>query len=904
MTSPIILCATNRLAQTLRSAIPEHAAAVWNTPQAFALEAWMDQLGEEAMLSGVISAAILLDAFAEKLLWQQVIADSINLDDTPLFDIAAMAVKAADAYAIARIWALDSWPDAMSREAQLFAQWRMEFQRRLGENGWTVAVDRREAVVGALEQGALRMRSRVVFAGFNELNPLHQRLRAALDATMLASPMGNQSAGAPTVIAFQDVGAECRAAVRWAGTQLATNPSWRIGIVVPDLSSVRDHLEHELEHALHPELAGPAFAEHPRRYNFSLGRALADTPIVACALQLLGFANDMDEIEQPVLTSLLLNPYWSDSVNETDARSVLDAQVRRRLRRHLSVAQVVTLASRPSVQARLACPMALQHLSQLLHHAAICAGEARLPSEWAQVVRALLHAAGWAGSGARECRTLSSHEYQAREAWSELLDRFARADQIIGALPFSQVLAHLHALCGERMFQPQTRGTPSVHVVGMLESTGLHFDALWVMGMHDGAWPPAPAPNPLIPVALQRSHGIPNSCAAVQLAYARTILRRLQCQAPVVHFSCALMNGSQELRHSPLFVLATDGPTAAPVGTTPARWGMALECLDDAAGPALQENERVRGGVSLLRAQAVCPAWAFYQYRLGAAALERPQAGLGAQERGTLVHDALEWFWNQVDSRQALADLAAAPGALDLQIHAAVIASLEAYEARSDAMPAGARELEVLRLTRLLREWLQAEICRADFVVLECERELKHQIGPVALTLRIDRIDQQDGKLVVIDYKTGTPGSIHTWAATRIIEPQLPIYALALSNTTPTVQIGALVYGKVRLGESRFLGLSATDNFVDRVRGMHHVRGAPFAAFADWEALQVHWQERIEAVADEFARGMAGVSIDGMNGLDYCEVLPLLRLSEREAYRMGLLNEPVGHGNQPSRQEF
>jgi len=905
VTDPTILCATNRLAQTLRSAVPENAAAVWDTPQAFAVEAWMDQLGEEAMLSGAVPALMLLDAFSEKLLWQQVVTDSIALDDAPLFDVAAMAARAADAYALARVWALEEVPDGMSREAELFVQWRAEFQRRLAEKGWTVAVDRRDSLVRALEQGTLRVRSRVIFAGFDELNPLHQRLRMALDGQLLACATGKEQTCAPEVTAFEDLEAECRAAARWVRAQLADNPSYRVGIVVPDLGGVRDRLEYELEHALHPELAGPAFAEHPRLYNFSLGRALAEVPVVACALELLGLAGNVEQVGQPALTNLLLNPYWSDSVHETDARAALDAHMRQRLGHRTDIAQVVQLARKPDLQARHACPAAIRHLSQLLRHAAECAGRTRLPSAWVPAVRVLLREAGWAGSAGQGCRTLSSHEYQAREAWSGLLDRFACTDQLSGAVPFSQALVHLRALCRERVFQPQTRGTPSVHVLGMLESAGLQFDAIWVMGMHDGAWPPAPAPNPLIPVALQRAHRTPNSCAAVQLAHARTILRRLQRQAPVVRFSCALMHGSQELRHSPLFVPAAGESTAAPAEAPARPWSGALECLDDANGPALGENERARGGVSLLRAQAICPAWAFYRYRLGAAALERTQTGPGAQERGMLVHDALEWFWKQVDSRQALAALAAVPDALDARIRAAAGASLEAYETRTGAMAPGARELEVLRLVRLLREWLQGEMRRTDFVVVGCERELRHRIGPVDLILRVDRIDEQDGRLVVIDYKTGIPGSIGNWAAARITEPQLPIYALALSGAAPAQQIGALVFGRVRIGSARFVGLSATDRFVDRVRGMHEVPGAPFAAFGDWDALQAHWRDRIAAVADEFARGVAGVRVDGSNGLDYCEVLPLLRLPEREAYCAGLFTQYIGGaGAHPSRQEY
>jgi len=66
--------------------------------------------------------------------------------------------------------------------------------------------------------------------------------------------------------------------------------------------------------------------------------------------------------------------------------------------------------------------------------------------------------------------------------------------------------------------------------------------------------------------------------------------------------------------------------------------GASLVCVDDWRAPPVQEGEKVRGGTGLLKAQAICPAWAFYRYRLGARALGEPVAGLDAAARGTLLH--------------------------------------------------------------------------------------------------------------------------------------------------------------------------------------------------------------------------------------------------------------------------
>jgi hypothetical protein len=45
----------------------------------------------------------------------------------------------------------------------------------------------------------------------------------------------------------------------------------------------------------------------------------------------------------------------------------------------------------------------------------------------------------------------------------------------------------------------------SIQILGGLEAAGLPFDALWVAGLAAERWPPAPRPNPLLPLAWQRN---------------------------------------------------------------------------------------------------------------------------------------------------------------------------------------------------------------------------------------------------------------------------------------------------------------------------------------------------------------------------------------------------------------
>ena len=68
------------------------------------------------------------------------------------------------------------------------------------------------------------------------------------------------------------------------------------------------------------------------------------------------------------------------------------------------------------------------------------------------------------------------------------------------------------ASCGAfaptRSSSPRSPDAP-IQVLGVLESAGLEFDALWVSGLTDDVWPMHARPNPFIPPALQRRRGFP-----------------------------------------------------------------------------------------------------------------------------------------------------------------------------------------------------------------------------------------------------------------------------------------------------------------------------------------------------------------------------------------------------------
>jgi len=893
----LTLCATARLAQTLRGEAPD-GQTVWQTRRALTIGQWLATLADEALLCGIANLPTALDPFAEHLLWERVIAATLA-EAAQLFDIQGMANSAAEAHAISRLWNIHPTGRQLADEARLFAAWQADFDKRCQAANWSDTTSLHLQLIDLIAAGHFALPSTVIFVGFDRLAPLERKLMTALAGRGVEvenQPVNAVDPGTDSclqtrsdrAIRCPDIAAECAAIAAWAQAQLAADPACRLGIVAPDLASVRDRLEFALDDALHPALIRPDAGESLRCFNFSLGRSLTDLPLIRVALDLLALGGGRAKVEQSRLSALLLAGGWSAAEAEGDGRARLGAALRRDLPYFTTLPAVIRLAGRLAEDGPPLCPQTVAALDALVD--AMTGMSSTLhPSAWAGVFRRALKAAGWPGD-----RPLSSHEFQTQRAFGEVLDGFGRLDDLLGKLPLNDAIRRLSQLCQQRIFQPETCGQPSIQVLGVLESAGLEFDALWVMGMNDDLWPPPPRPNPLLPAELLRAAGVAHASAEVELDFAQRVHARLSLAAPDVTFSYPRADGNCILRPCPLIAgmpLAGDAPGAV---VTLARQlaqeaGTACELLEDSLAPPVAGGEKVPGGSWLLRAQAICPAWAYYQYRLGAEAMDEPVEGLDPAARGTLVHEALEALWTAVRTSTVLVALGEA--GRQQAIAEAVGAALQNFERdRRITLPTRFRELEAARLAKLLDFWLAFEGKRnLPFEVIACEQAAEVEIEGIRVKMVVDRIDRlDDGRQIIIDYKTGATIDIKNWAEPRISEPQLPIYAALVND-----EVAAVVFAKVLPDKPAFAGVADEKNILPGVQGIGDDKQKIFdpGEFPDWIAVVTHWRERLHAIAREVKTGQAGVIFADEKSLQYCEVLPLLRLPERRRLLAALVEK-------------
>lgn len=854
----VIVTATRRLARRLLADHASSAAAAgWDTPAVMPWSAWLLSSHAELRDFGMLDdARPCLDDWQATALWEEVFkADPVS---GQLLMPGGAVEGFRDAWRLVHEWRLP-WQALQLQAGEdcgVFLRLAAAYRRRLQALG---CIDRAE--LPALLAAALRNRPGpdVLFAGFDMLHPAQALLVEALGPRAgLAVPPARASA--PTLAAYPDSRHEFAAAAGWARRRLEENPGARLGIIVPDLDAQAPLLEDLLDEALAPERLLPGRGGAPRPWNISLGRPLADAPIVAAALLVLGITA-RDNIELLEASRLLRSPFLGGIAAEAGRRAAQETWLRRSSPDRISLTRWLGwLAGRDGAPECGRLAAGLRGCLDEVRHGP----RRRAPSDWSAALARALARLGWPGDA-----PLDSAGWQAAQAWSELLEAFARVDGVSGMLTLGEALAGVRRMAAEQRFQPEMPDVP-VQVIGLLETAGLEFDGLWVSGMHDGALPAPLRPCALLPPTLQRERGMPRACPDTELAHARRLVARLSGAAAEVRFSYPEKRQDEPLRPSPVVAGLAQ---AADQGAFPwtgmavqAYAAQALESLaDDVAPPVSGE---VGGGTGLLAAQSACPFRAFALHRLAAPELESPGAGVDGLTRGSFVHQALYLLWEELRDQAGLA-------ALDAPTRAASVRSAVERAGRTalTGLPPGLVRIELDEAARRIGELLEVELLRPPFEVLHREERVSLELGALRINGQVDRVDRVADGVVVIDYKTGaaTPGD---WQSERPAEPQMPLYALAFQR-----ELAGLAYASLRPGAVELRGLARSGE----VFGAALPKLKPPDA-DEWRRIIDDWRRVVEALAQAFAAGDARVDPvqpRGENGTcAWCHLATLCRRDE------------------------
>jgi ATP-dependent helicase/nuclease subunit B len=833
---------------------------VWSHLQFFTLSRWVEILWEKQFIEQTGFALRLLNQQQECLIWKTIIQQSTY----SFLDSAQTAKNAQQAWQLLQQALLNyrTTHFKQSNETETWQTWAMHFDNFCQDQAYIDLSSAINHLILLFSKKILNPPPRIFLIGFNEINPQYKKLLSVLEELHCQicyyAPVYPQTKRQR--LCLTDKETECHAMALWA-YQSWQHGKKNIACVIPNLIEQRTHLFNTFTE-IFTELAPSDI--HPLPFNIAAGNPLLEFSLIQTAMQLLGL-EDINAFSK--IHSLLRSPYLGGSQQEQAARAQLDITLRCTAENRLSLDQLL------NVSYRHACPLLSHLIADLIplikKYPSYFLGK---PSFWSDYFAKKLRALAWPGE-----RSLTTSEFQLLECWSDLLTELASLDFILGDLSQTQALQQLCELINTTLFQTKTCYEAPIQVLGLLDSAGMYFDDLWVMGLDDRTWPTAAKPNPFIPYTLQCTHQIPYASSEREYYFASHLTKNLSTSAANIIFSHPAQHLDQILRPSVLIKSLPEielDDLKLPDYHAYAKKIMTAQCWEyyTEESAALPPESSFSAGTQLMQSQAACPFQAYARYRLKAQFHPFPQNGLNARERGTLLHQVLEQFWNGVKDQASLLELT--PQALDKLIHVAIDHCFNLFsQKRPLVFKTHFIDIERQRLYALLSKLITIEKQRPVFSHTQHETKRQLTLGPLSFTLRIDRLDTLNAtQSMIIDYKTGVPSKID-WLEERCDYPQLPLYCLSYPET---VRSFAMIY--LRSDKITLQGISAEESPMQQLTPLKKLK-TPLV-LNHWSDLLKHWQTFLEILALEFQQGVADVNPKhGPSTCRQCDLQLLCRIN-------------------------
>jgi len=870
----------------------------WQSPAIHSWDVWLGKLWEAASLQGIKGTSRAVPGSQQLVsLWENVLRDDPRAQQ--LLRPESLATRLRDTRRLMFEWRLDpnhpAWLGDENENYTAFYHWNRTFEALCQQNHWIAPEDRSALLSHAVREAQLALAANIGLLGFDEFNPAQLELLEALMETgnsvaQLVITPAESGTALWRSLSSKD---ELQKMARWVRYWFEQEPESRIAVVVPDLQARRPEVEHHLGEILTPGNNGARDKAKP--WNISMGMPLARVPMIESAFDLLRLLDRRIDIQD--IGRVLRSPWISGGICERNSRALLEKCLRDNYPRQLKLSEVWYRASEirkyDRDQQKLPPDQCLPRAwnSPLM----VCVINAlaqferdsrskRPPAAWAEAFDRLLSNLGWplgneadSDTGAAE----HSENWQAYQAWQDGLRELASLDATAPRLGRKAAINQLHQVCREQVFQPRTPPA-NIQVLGLYEVSGLRFDHLWVLGLHNDNWPPAAQPNPFIPSQLQQKAQLPQSSPQRELNVARAITQRLRETADDCVFSYPGQLDGEAVLPSPLLKgdhieRVTDVPGWTGNGWQATVYGADKPRIDPLLMPGPLTQGTARGGSSILKHQALCPFRAFASNRLGADGLETPVDGISPMLHGSLLHTVLEHFWKETRTREAL--LLLDEESLEARVRKHVDYAVN--EERGLNYRPEFRGVEGDRLARLAAAYLELEKTRDPFEVVGFEQEILQEIEGQTIRLIIDRIDRlPSGREVIIDYKTGRVDP-KKWFGNRPEDPQLPLYSIS-AETTPA----AVAFAVIRDDECLYRGVVTEEGIFPGLppRPSRHTEQI-IEAGLDMPATIENWRQILHRLMAEFLAGEAAIDPrDGRKTCNnsYCELQSLCRIGELE----------------------
>jgi probable DNA repair protein len=883
-----VLVPTRSLESKLQSRfVADQATAgkvVWESPNILTWNDLLNKLWAANQLQ-ILETGTLLNETQSLLLWHRVIERSKFQDnDLALLNVQQTAKAAQKSWGLMHDWKLppithDQHPNA---DTEQFWKWASAYHALLLERGMIDSQLLIEKLTDLAKQGRLRCPFDALhWHAFDLLNTAQVDFIEASNAH-INHRLEKTEPREPEIRHFKtyDHGNDELAAVFSAArSRIENNPELTISIVVPDLQRRITQVQTIAAHVFYPTEPPLELANNNLVYRFSLGQPIISWSAIEAALNVIKLLRGRVSLND--LRRLLRCRFLQSFQEAQPASTSLETALEKIRLNSITLKQLPTMVDtllkdetssrKESLIGRLGeVDTFIDAVRDELTSAATD-GQYRTLTfrRWREIFTELLELFGW--STATENEPLSSLQFQLKKSWQTLLADFELLGQAQSKVGLSRALEILQQLCRDRVFLPEAAHSP-IFISGVFEALGSEVDLCFITGMHDGY--PAPMKNdPFIGQLLKKSAYYPSATTSAHYQQAKAVLRNLQgigkeCQLSFARFDdqdsgveqgvSALLRQHSFTKQVPAEEVLSQAPT--------------LEIFTDTSGPPVSSAVQIRGGTRVFTDQSNCAFRAFAMHRLSCAEQREAEFGLDQLDRGNVVHLLLEKAWRELQTKSELEQVR------DQGQLASVVQRItqETIKAAATDMPADKRallELEAARLHHLLHNWLTLELTRPQgFSVSELEQEYQSEVAGLQLRFKLDRLDvSDDGRAVVIDYKTGQANR-KDWQGDRLRQPQLPLYAVALSKLKRNPPAG-IAYAQLQKKQSQFIDLSEAGIFC-RENAWTEKR------HQEWLAVTESWPNYFEKLGEEFLSGNAEVNPIEEATCKYCDLKPLCRISQ------------------------
>jgi ATP-dependent helicase/nuclease subunit B len=830
----------------------------WSTPKIFALSDWLEAIWQQLEIQGVLDKH-LLDPSQSLLVWTAIIRSFAI--SKKLLNVSVTAKMAAQAWGLLQQWrVIHSWHEQpLTLDQETFKTFANAYEEWLINNN---ALDSYELATAISPYFANDYQSAwdrvskvkiVVMYGFEEISPQIKQFIDSLQSHLWHVEFIEPIKKLPTVLGrkeYYDQEQELLAAANFAkASQMAGKKN--IGIVVPDLANQRSLVDKIFKETFQPLAICSPEVQVCESYNISAAIPLDHYPIIHSAFLLLKMINGTFSLNEYFL--IINAPFFAWGENELTAILQHYEQLKIQNQTTLTLEKIIKSLHETVLRDIFARLVSLASSTSKKMRYAL----------FATYFQQLLTISGWPGK-----RALNSVEHQAVARWAQALAELRLADTALEAATFKEALSVLRGIVSQIPFQAQNKSA-NVQILGVLEALGLHFDSLWVVGLHAESWPPLAKPNPFIPLPLQRQLKMPHASSEREMEYAKTMTMRLVASADEVILShpkkekAKSLELSELIRHIPLLD-DTWGVDLIIKGSLENRFAkppMTTRVYDEMI--PLQVTEKVAITSHLLTLQSACPFKAFAELRLQAKRIEVEDDWLAPHQQGIILHEVLQHFWENVRSQKALLDMD------EHKVEELVTTLIDKALQKHIKLktPLHYLTVEKSRLVLILQDYLAIEKSRSPFKVIATESSKSYHLLDIEFHIRLDRIDQtEDGQIFLLDYKTGQFNINEIWGM-RPKAPQLPLYYLAAFADAPQ----ALLVAKLNRQALGYEGIS------------HHavgIEGVIQPKYHAWDELKEVWTASLGGLMTSFLNGDTTVSPLDSTTCRYCDLGPLCRITE------------------------